>query len=105
MKASKRKRAATARRRKPARAKPEPTVEERVFNVVASRFNCDISALSRETNFVCDLSADSLDTAELATDLEDKFGINSIPDEDMENIRTIGQAIEYVEKHTKQKHA
>lgn len=47
-------------------------------------------------NFVNDLGADSLDTVELVMALEDKFGV-SIPDEDAEKIKTVGEAIAYIE--------
>jgi acyl carrier protein len=56
--------------------------------------------LTRETSFINDLSADSLDLVELVMELEDEFGL-SIPDEEAEKIQTISDAIKYIE--TKQK--
>jgi len=58
----------------------------------------DKAQITRETSFVNDLGADSLDTVELVMEFEDEFDI-SIPDEDAEKIQTVGQAIDYVEAH------
>ena len=74
------------------------TIEERVAEIVAEQMGVDKSQVTRETSFVNDLGADSLDTVELVMEFEDEFDI-SIPDEDAEKIQTIGQAIEYVEAH------
>ena len=61
---------------------------------------CDITgaipeAVNAESNFVEDLRADSLDMIEIVMKVEDEFNIE-IPDEDVENIKTVGQAIDYV---------
>jgi len=74
------------------------TIEERVAEVVAEQMGVDKSQITRETSFVNDLGADSLDTVELVMEFEDEFDI-SIPDEDAEKIQTVGQAIDYVEAH------
>ncbi|HHH76020.1 MAG TPA: acyl carrier protein [Phycisphaerae bacterium] len=58
----------------------------------------DKSELTRETSFVNDLNADSLDTVELVMEFEDEFEL-SIPDEEAEKIQTIGQAIDYITEH------
>ena len=55
--------------------------------------------VTEETSFINDLGADSLDTVELVMEFEDEFDLN-IPDEDAEKIQTVGDAIEYIEKHT-----
>ena len=55
----------------------------------------DKSEITRETSFINDLNADSLDTVELVMEFEDKFDI-SIPDEDAEKIQTVGAAIDYI---------
>lgn len=54
--------------------------------------------ITRETSFINDLGADSLDTVELIMEFEDAFDMN-IPDEDAEKIRTVGDAIKYIEEH------
>ncbi|MBE3070872.1 MAG: acyl carrier protein [Acidobacteria bacterium] len=74
------------------------TIEERVAEIVAEQMGVDKSQITRETSFVNDLGADSLDTVELVMEFEDEFDI-SIPDEDAEKIQTVGQAIDYVEAH------
>jgi acyl carrier protein len=62
----------------------------------AQRFRVDPHRISAQTSFVDDLAADSLDVVELVMELEDEFDI-TIPDEDYERIRTVGDAIAYVE--------
>ena len=52
---------------------------------------------TRETSFVNDLGADSLDTVELVMELEEEFDIN-IPDDAAEKIQTVGQAIDFIEQ-------
>ncbi|MBL7139799.1 MAG: acyl carrier protein [Planctomycetes bacterium] len=74
------------------------TIEERVKDIVAEQMGVDKSQITRETSFINDLGADSLDTVELVMEFEDEFDI-SIPDEDAEKIQTVGQAIDYVEAH------
>ena len=55
------------------------------------------SAITRETSFINDLNADSLDTVELVMEFEDEFD-TSIPDEDAEKIQTVGAAVDYIAK-------
>ena len=74
------------------------TIEERVVEIVAEQMGVDKAQMTRETAFVNDLGADSLDMVELAMEFEDKFDIQ-IPEEDADKIQTIGQAIDYVEAH------
>jgi acyl carrier protein len=58
----------------------------------------DDKELKEETSFVEDLEADSLDAVEVIMALEEEFG-TEIPDEDAEKIKTVKDAVEYVEKH------
>jgi len=74
------------------------TIEERVVEIVAEQMGVDKGQITRETSFVNDLGADSLDTVELVMEFEDEFDI-SIPDEEAEKIQTVGRAIDYVEAH------
>lgn len=74
-----------------------PSVEERVIDIVAEQLGVDKEKITRETNFIGDLGADSLDTVELVMELEEEFDIN-IPDDAAEKIQTVGQAIEHIEK-------
>lgn len=73
------------------------SVEERVIDIVAEQLGVNEDQINRETSFVNDLGADSLDTVELVMELEEEFDIN-IPDDAAEKIQTVGQAIEHIEK-------
>ena len=73
------------------------SVEERVVNIVADQLGVGKDQITRETSFINDLGADSLDTVELVMELEEEFDIN-IPDEAAEKIQTVGQAIEHIEQ-------
>ena len=73
------------------------SVEERVVNIVAEQLGVEKEKISRTSNFVNDLGADSLDTVELVMELEEEFDIN-IADDAAEKIQTVGEAIEHIEK-------
>ncbi len=73
------------------------SVEEKVIDIVAEQLGVEKDKITRESNFVNDLGADSLDTVELVMELEEEFDIN-IPDEAAEKIQTVGQAIDHIEK-------
>ena len=72
-----------------------PSVEERVIKIVCDQMGTTPDKITRETSFINDRGADSLDTVELVMEFEDEFEI-SIPDEDAEKIQSVGQAIEYI---------
>ncbi|MGC8873384.1 MAG: acyl carrier protein [Chloroflexia bacterium] len=69
----------------------------RLKALVAERLGVDESQITPEASFVEDLNADSLDLVELIMSLEEEFDIE-IPDEAAEKIRTVGDAIEYLEE-------
>lgn len=71
-------------------------VSERVMAIVSDLLSCDQDSLSLESDFVKDLGADSLDIVELVMELEEEFGI-SIPEEEADKVRTVGDAIEHIE--------
>jgi acyl carrier protein len=73
------------------------SVEERVIDIVAEQLGVSKEQITRDTSFVNDLGADSLDTVELVMELEEEFDIN-IPDDIAEKIQTVGQAIDHIEK-------
>jgi len=79
----------------------EQEIEAKVTDIVAEQMGVDKSEISRETSFVNDLNADSLDTVELVMELEDEFE-TSIPDEVAEKIQTVGQAVDYLVEAQKQ---
>ena len=78
------------------------SVEERVIEIVAEQLNVGKDQIARETSFVNDLGADSLDTVELVMELEEEFDIN-IPDDEAEKIQTVGQAIDHIESAVEEK--
>lgn len=74
------------------------SVEERVVEIVAEQLGVDREKVTRDTSFVNDLGADSLDTVELVMELEEEFDI-TIPDDAAEKIQTVGQAIDYIDEN------
>ncbi len=76
------------------------SVEERVIEIVSEQMGVAKDQVTRETSFVNDLGADSLDTVELVMEFEEEFDI-TIPDEEAEKIQTVGQAITFIEEHSK----
>jgi len=71
------------------------SIEAKVIDIVAEQMGVDKEEVSRETSFVNDLNADSLDTVELVMEFEDQFEL-SIPDEEAEKIQSVGNAIDYI---------
>jgi acyl carrier protein len=69
---------------------------EKVKDVIVNQLNCEKDAITKEASFA-DLGADSLDSVELIMGFEEEFGIE-IPDEDAENIKSVGDAVSYIEK-------
>lgn len=72
------------------------SVEERVVEIVAEQLGVEKDKITRETHFVNDLGADSLDTVELVMELEEEFDIN-IPEDSAEKIQRVGEAIDFIE--------
>jgi len=75
----------------------EKVVEEKVIDIIAEQMGADKTEITRETSFINDLNADSLDTVELVMEFEDEFDM-SIPDEEAEKIQTVGAAVDYIMK-------
>ncbi|MBO5321870.1 MAG: acyl carrier protein [Clostridia bacterium] len=73
-------------------------VFEKVKQMLAEQLDADVDSLTMETNIAKDLDADSLDVVELLMTIEDEFNIE-IPDEEIENIRTIGELTEYIQEN------
>ena len=72
-----------------------PAIEKRVIEIISEQMGADKSEITRETSFINDLNADSLDTVELVMEFEDEFDM-SIPDEEAEKIQTVGAAVDYI---------
>ncbi|MDI6400450.1 acyl carrier protein [Balneolaceae bacterium ANBcel3] len=70
-------------------------IDAKVKSIIVDKLGVDESEVSGDANFTNDLGADSLDTVELIMEFEKEFDI-SIPDEDAENIATVGDAINYL---------
>ncbi len=71
------------------------SVEQQVKSIVAEQLGVKEEEVTNEASFVDDLGADSLDTVELVMALEEEFE-TEIPDEDAEKIKTVQQAIDYI---------
>ena len=71
-------------------------VAEKVKAIIVDKLGVDESEVTNEASFTNDLGADSLDTVELIMEFEKEFDIQ-IPDDQAENIATVGQAITYIE--------
>ena len=70
---------------------------DKVKDVIIDKLGVEEDTIKSEAHFVNDLGADSLDTVELIMEFEEEFGIE-IPDEDAENITTVGTAVDYIDK-------
>ena len=76
--------------------------EERVKQIIVEQLGVDEAEVTPNASFVDDLGADSLDTVELVMAFEEAFEIE-IPDEDAEKIRTVQDAVTYIDAHAKTK--
>ncbi len=73
-------------------------VFEKVKVILAEQFDVEEDTITMETNLEEDLSADSLDVVDLLMSIEDEFEIE-IPDEEIENIRTVAELVSYIESN------
>lgn len=72
----------------------------RVVEIIVDKLGRSPEQVTPEASFTTDLGADSLDTVELIMDFEREFDIE-IPEEDAQNIKTVKDAIDYIEEHKK----
>lgn len=72
------------------------STEQEVIDIVVEQLGVDKDDVSSEKSFVDDLNADSLDLTELVMTFEERFGCE-IPQEDAEKLKTIGDAVQYIE--------
>jgi len=75
-------------------------IVEKVKQIIAEQLGVEEDEVTPSSSFIDDLGADSLDTVELVMALEENFDLE-IPDEAAEKIRTVQDAIDYIEKHSK----
>ena len=71
---------------------------EKVKEIIAQQLGKNIEDIKEESKFIEDLGADSLDTVELVMALEEAFN-TEIPDEEAEKLKTVGDAVKYIEEH------
>jgi len=76
----------------------EGTLEARVTAIIGEQLGVEASTLTPEANLLDDLGADSLDVVELVMALEEEFQIE-VPDDHVENIRTIADVVDYMAAH------
>jgi acyl carrier protein len=72
-------------------------IEQKIIAIVAEQMGVDKAEITRDTSFVNDLNADSLDIVELVMEFEDEFEL-TIPDDEAEKIQTVGQAVDHIFK-------
>ncbi len=77
------------------------SIKDKVTQIIVDKLGVDESEVTMEASFTNDLGADSLDTVELIMEFEKEFDI-PIPDEQAENIQTVGQAVEYLQSQIKE---
>lgn len=75
-------------------------IKSRVIAIIVDKLGVDEGEVTPEASFTNDLGADSLDTVELIMEFEKEFNI-AIPDDQAENIGTVGEAISYIEENSK----
>ena len=75
-------------------------VEEKLKQIIVEQLGVDENQVEPSASFVDDLGADSLDIVELVMAFEEAFGLD-IPDEDAEKIKTVKDAVDYIESKSK----
>lgn len=75
-------------------------IQAKITSIIVDKLGVAEGEVTPEASFTEQLGADSLDTVELIMEFEKEFGVQ-IPDEDAEKIKTVGEAIDYIESHTK----
>ena len=73
-------------------------VFEKVRDILMDQLDAEESAITMEASIIDDLGADSLDVVDLVMTLEDEFDVE-IPDEEIENIKTVGDIVRFIEEH------
>jgi acyl carrier protein len=77
-------------------------IKQRVVDIIVDKLGIDASQVTEEASFANDLGADSLDTVELIMEFEKAFNI-TIPDEQAEAIKTVGEVIKYLQENAANK--
>ena len=74
-------------------------IYEKITAILADQLEADADKMTPATKIADDLGADSLDLVDLLMSIEDEFGVE-IPDEEVENLTTIGDVVDYISEHT-----
>jgi acyl carrier protein len=74
-------------------------VLEKLKSILAEQFDAEEDSITAETSLTEDLEADSLDVVDLLMSIEDEFEVE-IPDDEVENIKTVGDIVDYIESHS-----
>lgn len=77
----------------------KPMVLEKVKKILSDQFDVEEDSITPDTMIEGDLGADSLDVVDLLMSIEDEFELE-IPDEETDNIKTVGDLVQYIEDHT-----
>ncbi len=72
-------------------------IEQKVKDIIVEQLGVNAEEVTRDASFIDDLGADSLDTVELVMAFEEEFNAE-IPDEEAEKLKTVGDAIDYIQK-------
>lgn len=73
---------------------------DKVKALIAEQLDVDASTITRETDIMKDLGADSLDVVEMLMTVEEEWGL-VVTDEDVPGLKTVGNVVDYIEKNTK----
>lgn len=73
-------------------------VLEKVKSILSEQFGVDEDTITPETSLIDDLDADSLDVVDLLMSIDDEFEVE-VPDEEVENIKTVDDLVKYIENH------
>ncbi len=71
---------------------------EKIAKLIADQFDVDVESITPETSFADDLNADSLDLVELMMSLEEEFDLGEVEDDNLDSIKTVGDAVEYIKE-------
>lgn len=71
---------------------------DKIKEILSEQLDADTEEMTMDTDIARDLGADSLDVVELLMSIEDEFQVE-IPDEEIENIKTIGELVKYIEEN------
>lgn len=72
---------------------------EKIVEMICEQFDLEVSEISEDTSFTEDLGIDSLDVVELIMEIENEFGLDEIPEEELKKMHTVHDLVEYVSAH------